>query len=114
VNEIVVVSVQPVDKGVVEEWHGFTPRPPLLLKKRVRCKNDKGTLRFYTNSASRSVQFEYAVWLPLRVFEVFVLTARSLRSLATYPHRSCYCRQCLLVVVKRVSYKSNNGTLSDQ
>ena len=30
------------------------------------------------------VQFEYAEWLPLRVFEVFVLTSRPLRSLAYY------------------------------
>ena len=63
---------RPINRAVIEE-----PTKELLLM-RVSYKNDISTLRFYKNSASlrdarpayrKSVQFEYTMWWPLRVFE---------------------------------------------
>ena len=55
------------------------------MLKRVSCKSDNSTLRFFfANSASlhdaclsQILQFKYAVWLPLRVFERLARFARS-------------------------------------
>jgi len=55
------------------------------LVKRVSYKSEKSTLRFNTKIAallaatpinSKSEQFEYAEWLPLRVFERQATTGR--------------------------------------